>query len=80
MPAFSLRRCPSALLGICSSDRCLNTQNLSSAMPACAQMVAAQFDGLPRLARLHELDVSGTGFDDACCAHLEALPDLTDLK
>lgn len=54
--------------------------NLSSCLPACLQLAQAQFDGLTGLARLCELDVSGTGFDDACCASLEALPHLVDLK
>lgn len=46
----------------------------------CPQLAAAHFDGLPRLAALQELDASGTGFDDDCCARLAALPHLSDLE
>lgn len=46
----------------------------------CLQMRADQFGGLSSLVALAELDVSSTGFDDACCGELAPLAGLTSLK
>ncbi|PRW57473.1 regulatory subunit [Chlorella sorokiniana] len=53
---------------------------LTTLRVVATQMRAEQFAGLSSLGALAELDASGTGFDDGCCAELVPLAGLTNLN
>lgn len=59
---------------------CGRTDSTFCANCAPLQMRADQFVGLSSLTALGELDVSSTGFDDACCRELAPLAGLTNIK